>query len=1186
MVLPVDAGAVREVNPSGPSPMDAPPSTMPPVGRRRQPFPSAPKKKKTGFVVSFGLIGFVVVVAIIVSQLARIGERPWRPKQQPLAFVEDNEERRQEVLEAFRKQKPLAADEIAAELKPLFDGLGRALKRGDGQACVDWFDTERMVDELLALEVVPAHMARRRGELNRGLRTGMSNALAQQAPLMEWVDFEIRRVKKLEGNEAMVIVRHRTSDGMFLKMRWWVTKRPGSWKIFDFEDLDGGLRFSTLAADVGRDRLQQGLSGMEHLRQAMLSAANNDADGAERALNQIGGQNFPKKFEAVRHLIHALVHLQRQNAQAALDAMEQVQRFNPDMPILDRLKGTAFNLQGRWEDALKHLTIYEDLLGDDFQVCFERGEALRGLGRIPEARASYRKALKYDGKGADAFLGLIRTLEPGAKRDELAELFAGLDNPQQNFDIAADSLVQSRDGPALEQLVQAMRQRDPNHKKVDYYQALALAWAGKTGEALPLFQNALRGQNDPGKRKQWLTVFLQAMVDAGKSLEAYQALPDARETFRVLADDLRYRMADLKPLLALHAKKHADDPMLPLCQAQIHVQEGKFEVADQVFTKAFGKNADPDLLRRFRHDWVLARYRIGKGRAAYVDIQPRHETFLDLASMCLGDRNYTLLELLVDAHAKNEPDSLDVVQYRIRLKIKQEKVPDGIALFNAVLAREDNADRRQRLVSSFLYDMVDAGKGVEAYQSAPDPRKALEILGPDLLGRGGGQDLKKILDLHRQRHGDDPLISIYLGEFHVAKQEWKEAAQAFATAWAKGTKDQHMRYRLNYVFALYKTGRHLEAYQKIEPRQETFRQLANLMIMDKKGADLEALLAAHRANAKDHPDLLLYEARAKILLRKPAEAIPLFQQAYQKQTNHYLRRNFLTDFLLDMQEAGQTVDGYRAAPDKPAAFDILANSLVFRKKDKELALLLAEHGKAEEPISLFYSGELHFLRNELAQAEKDFAAGLAKTKFRDQWKYRQALNRTGVKAGKAADTYRSLGLGNTQHFQDLAHLCLNQKDARQLAELVALHRQANPDDESLFTWDLDVLWLKNDFAGALKLLDERREDLLARFRWKYANMRVRCLARLQRTKEAIKEAEEIFRTGGNMVLLVYAHAAGGTAKNTIAAVEKLMPRRYLLEDCYHDPDLGPILRSDAFAEFRRRFPPPKENQPWVDPLDD
>ncbi len=358
--------------------------------------------------------------------------------------------------------------------------------------------------------------------------------------------------------------------------------------------------------------------------------------------------------------------------------------------------------------------------------------------------------------------------------------------------------------------------------------------------------------------------------------------------------------------------------------------------------------------------------------------------------------------------------------------------------------------------------------------------------------------------------------------------------------------------------------------------------------MDKKGAELEALLAAHRPQANNDPDLLHYEARAKVLLQKSAEAVPLFQKAYQKQTQDYRRRIYLADFLRDMQDAGQGLVAYRASPDKAAAFDILAGNLVFQKKDKELVQLMAEHGHDQGPALLYYSGELHLLLGEPAKAEKDFEAALAKAPQRDLWKYRQALNRSRVKAGKAADAYRKAGAPSTQTFEDLAFLCLDQKQPRQLADLIALHRQAHPEDKGLLSWDLEVLWLNQDYTGALKLLDERRQDFLPRFRWKYENHRVRCLAKLKRSKEAIQEAEAIVKTGGSQVLLVLAHASGGTAKNTIEAVEKFMPRRYLIEDCYRDAELGPILRSQPFEEFRQRFPPPKDNRAWpgADPPDD
>ena len=62
---------------------------------------------------------------------------------------------------------------------------------------------------------------------------------------------------------------------------------------------------------------------------------------------------------------------------------------------------------------------------------------------------------------------------------------------------------------------------------------------------------------------------------------------------------------------------------------------------------------------------------------------------------------------------------------------------------------------------------------------------------------------------------------------------------------------------------------------------------------------------------------------------------------------------------------------------------------------------------------------------------------------------------------------------------------------------------------------------------------------------------------------------------GNRVLLILALASRGEVKQCIAALEKSGPT-YLIGNCYRDPDLGPILRSEAFQTFRERFPEPPE----------
>jgi len=285
-----------------------------------------------------------------------------------------------------------------------------------------------------------------------------------------------------------------------------------------------------------------------------------------------------------------------------------------------------------------------------------------------------------------------------------------------------------------------------------------------------------------------------------------------------------------------------------------------------------------------------------------------------------------------------------------------------------------------------------------------------------------------------------------------------------------------------------------------------------------------------------------------------------------------------------MLNLGRGLDGYRAAPDKKAAFETLARQLVQQKKDKDLAELLAEHAKAhaDDPWRLYFQGELHLLRGEGPQAEAAFAAALAKAGRANEWSFRNGLWRARIQAGKIVATFQELGAGK-RPFEDLASVCLQTRNGGALEALVSAYRQAEPEDAEVTAWDLEVRYLKQDYEGALQLLEVHRKDVFAlpRHKWKSDNYLVRCLAKLKRSDEAIKEAEAIAkRPMGNGVLLVLAYASGGNVEQTIAVVSKLGSRPFLVEDCYRDEDLGPILRGEAFRAFRERFPEP-QRQPDI-----
>jgi predicted Zn-dependent protease len=1128
----------------------------------------------------------VVAGAILLAILA-VAALVWFATPGPVAprvpFAEDQGRRRMEVQEAFRPRKVRPAQNIDEGLQVLFTDLGAALRARDGERVLRHFNTNRMVEELKAQNVLPFGGVRNPQQFAAGMRQGMKQSLANHNSLLAYTSFEIRSVKKLLDHEAVVIVRHR--DGSLTsKMRWWVTGRSGTWQVYDFEDLDTGLRVSTIIGVItagGFNNLGETMRGINGLRDASEALLKEDLDTAERKLKEIADIQLPKQIAAVRFLATAAVQVGRGDFKTALGTLDKAQASHPDMPAVDLLRGVALNGLGQHDKALKHLEAYRDLLGEDDVVCLQLGEALRATGRFPEARTAFRKALDDNPKNADALGGLLRVLGPEDSREDVGRRFAKLDKPREHFPALAEELKERADGPGMEQLVQAMRQIDPQCPGLAYYHFLAAAWNGRTDQAIPRFRAALAGEKDPRKRQNYTEEFLRAMLRGGKPLEAYAAAGDPRQAFRILAAALKgsYQEDTLRELLAAHARKAPDDPLLPFYQGELYVREERYPLADRTFAGGMAHPPDQIALDEFRASRVLARYHTGRGLSAYREIGPKGATFRQLASLYFHDRNDAQLQALLDEHARADPNDVEVLQYRSRMDIRANRVARGITQFKAAWRKEKQAEARERLVSEFLYAMLEVGKPVEAYWAAPDSRYAFQVLAESLLEEEKFKDLGRILDVHRRRYADDPWLPFYTGSRHAEEKAWDKAIVALREAYQKAGADLRPRFRWAYVNALYQRGRVLQAYREVPPRKDTFNQLANQLLADRKAAVLEQLLEAHLPHAKGDPSVFFTMARARLLAKNYAGAANLLHQAYEKQPLDYQKRWYVTQFVGEMAAVGKGFEAYRTAPDTALAFDTLARDLVLSKKIKELESLVEVHGKrfADSPLYLFYRGEAALLHGNGREAERHFAAALAKAPAAQRWQFRNGLYRARIKMGDVLRTYKEFA-AEARLFETLAQLCVRENNPGQLEALLGERRKARPEDRSLPSWGLELLWLKKDYEGAYKVLTGPHKELLAgpRYRWKRDDYLVRCLVKLGKTKEAVKEAAALAGKGRvGQVLVLLGHAAAGDVKQVIAAVEKARPGRINLAACYRDPDLGPLLRSEAFKAFRDRFPEPK-----------
>lgn len=1182
--------AIQDVLPATPPPL--PPALPEPVAespfRFTQPVvipPPKPVRTSRGLNlrIVFGVAGLFI---LLMGVLFFLPSKNWPQRQQKGSpFAEAPEERREDVKEAFRPQGPQAEDARARDLRGLFEALGEGYRTGDSERIISQFNLERVMDDMVAQNVAPREATRDRTAFLRGMRTGMSRSLAQQSALISWESTEIRQIKSLSADEAVVIARHRRANGVTLKYRWWVTRISGSWRVYDFENLDMGVRMSAMfaeAARLGEFRAAEIRPATQAIHAALMALNQDDLDQAREKIRLAKGAKLPASLEAQRLMVTAMIHVRRNENEEALETLDQLKEVRPDMPMANLIRGTALNQMGKWDKAVKPLEEYRDLLGEDDEICVPLGLALRGVRRFADAAAAYRAALNYNPKNVEAFDGLLNSLAPDDRRDDIPARFARLDNRIEHFVTFAEMFKGNHDGVALAQLAQEAHRLHPESTAAAYYLALAKAWTGHPDQAIPLYREVVAGEKDAPRLREYTNGFLEAMGQAGKAVPAYAIAPDPREAFAVLAGETMkaYDTEELRELVAVHSRKVADDPLLPFYLGEIQVRDQSYAQAEKSFTKGMAHPPVRSTLHLFRASRVQARYHTGRALSAYEEIGPREETFEQLANLLLWDKKDADLLQLLDAHALTDPDNVDIARYRCQLQVRQGKTSNAVALFKAALAKNPQEQKRQRLVDDFLASMVGAGKVVEAYQAAPDPDAAFATLAEDLNEQDRRDDLKKLLDAHRLRHADDPWLKYYTGHLLTMEEKWEEAARVLGQAWREAPADLRNRFRWLYVNALMKAGRPLQAYGEVTPTKDTFNQLATLLITARKAAELEELLTAHRPHAGEDPAFLLIEARARIVAGRPTQAVARFRDAYDKQTVVEQKHWYISNFVREMAEAGHGLEAYRGSPERNAAFDALAGHFLAHDKLDELERLLAEHEQAgtKDALFFYYEGKVRLGKGELAAADRRFTEALKTAPQNRDWAIRDALYQTRVKAGKTVETYRELG-GGRKSFDTLASVCQREKNASELESLLAAHHAATPDDTNHPGWEVEVAWLKKDYAGTLQLVKENRDDVLSRprFRWHREDYLIRCLVHLKRSEEAVREAEAIAKTDGNRpLLLLLARATRGGVKEAVAAAEAVGPSPYQMTHFYHDPDLGPLLRSEPFAAFRQKYPEPKE----------
>jgi tetratricopeptide (TPR) repeat protein len=658
------------------------------------------------------LIGFFVIAGLGALGVRAIVRQQQFSKLPPIAR-EDPEQRKRDAAGAFvggavSPDLDLGEVKARAGIRATLDRVVAAAKASNGIGVVNQIDVDRMVAELDRQDVLPGISEREKKELPKALKLGLQQSAVIPGNY-DWDHYQIRRVKLLGEGEAIAYIGGLDSRGVAVKRRLWLRleRAPsnGGWKLYDMEDLDTGIRFTTaIGVAVGSG---QGFGGgvpvsqaMRIIRDATADILGGKPDAAEAKLATIAGTPLPPMIDALRNFAKANACNAAERYDEALTFVAKARALHPDLAAVDLSEAIALNGLGRHAEALTVITRYLDLLGDDGVSRSTCGDALLGLGRNEEARRSYLLGLDADPGSPDCLHGLAVAATAGATPGEVdqktideitARIRTAGPSAAQIFFASANYSLKRREVAPLSILVRAYQPIAGGDFWATYFDAEVAVLRKDFAAAIEPLRIAW--QAAPAQHRPTVLVELLGCYQlSGQHLRGYkelsQSVMGADVAFRRLGrslipsgDNVDKNLPQCKTLLdlvELHRARAPKDPWVYYLEGEARYSLNQYEQAMAAFTTAVrlaprpasGAQAsapeapqgtdDTDVptderdpaqaLLLFQQSRAAAAFSAGKSLQAYdQDVFP-HETFTSLARLHANALDADGLAAVIERH--------------------------------------------------------------------------------------------------------------------------------------------------------------------------------------------------------------------------------------------------------------------------------------------------------------------------------------------------------------------------------------------------------------------------------------------------------------------------------------------------------------------------------------------------------
>ncbi len=396
--------------------------------------------------------------------------------------VPESESQRSEAVKAaFLEGDPAAGNRIDpgkpefAEVDAFLAKLGAAARKKDHPTYRDCLSVDAMVRNLEAKGMVSFKYRRERADFIKGAESSIGKSMGTMA----FDSHTVARLEEIAPNQMMAFTRAFNDDmKIVVKMRWWLLKEEGEWKIYDFEELTQGARASTLmgAMIVGtKGKKKVWIEPMLEMSR-MLQGMNSDnvleqlaslRDLSEKVLNN----SPPQEVEVFAR--HTLVTgmLAGDDAAAALIEIEKLEKLPNISPGVHFMKGCALSATDKQAEARAAFERYVDLLGWDCDAHEMMADSYLAEGKQDEALDQALKGLA-DQKDATGCLATAAVAAGAERLGELEKYFDASSDPEAAYEAVIDYALEREDVEIGKAVLALLKKKYPVSDLVETYQEI------------------------------------------------------------------------------------------------------------------------------------------------------------------------------------------------------------------------------------------------------------------------------------------------------------------------------------------------------------------------------------------------------------------------------------------------------------------------------------------------------------------------------------------------------------------------------------------------------------------------------------------------------------------------------------------------------------------------------------------